>query len=105
MVRVANERRGCCFFELQFDLQRRLAPSEASPVSDAKYVGVYGDGGLSERNVEDNVRGLPSNARQHFKLVSLTRNFAAEFVYQNSSCSDHVLGLGIEKADRFYVLL
>ena len=77
MVRISAERLRHDPFELSLDLVDVLAGCEAGPVADAEHVRVDRKGLLAERGVEDDVRRLPPDAGQLFKLLPGLRNLAA----------------------------
>jgi hypothetical protein len=96
VVRVSAKGLRYDLFELGLDLIDGLAGGEASPVADAKNVGVDRECFLAERCVEHDVGGLAPNARQLLQLFPGARDFAAVMVDQGLAERNHVLGLGVE---------
>ena len=60
-----------------FHLERRLAGRQPGAVGHTKRMRVDADGGLTEGDIEHNIRGLAANARQGFELVKRPWYFAA----------------------------
>ncbi len=62
-------------------------------------MGVDRDGRLAEGDVEDDVGGLATNAREFLQLFTLPWNLPVELVDEDPGGSDDILRLGIEKTD------
>src|SRR5262245_8274810 len=85
--------------ELGLDLQRRLAGCHAGPIADAEDVGVDRDGGLTEGDVEHDIRGLATDAGQRFQRLTRVRDLAPMLVRDFLRQGDEILRLGAEEAD------
>jgi hypothetical protein len=101
VVRVAAERLRHDLFELGLDDVDRLAGREAGAVADPENVGVDGESFLTERSVENDVRGLAADARKFLEFFSISGDLKAEAIDQSLREGDDVFRLGVEQTDRF----
>lgn len=97
-------RRSFCL-ELFFDRKRGLAGGEPGPVSDPENVCVDRKCFGAERAIHDDIGCLATHTWQLFKRIAIRRDLSAMFSDKNFRQGDHILGLGVEQADRLYVLL
>lgn len=99
MVGVEHEAGGDLLGQRQFDRQGRGAGGKAGAVTDAKKMGVHGNGRLLEPDIEDHICGLPTDAGQSFECLAIVGHFAAMQVDQHLGERKDVLGLAAIKAD------
>lgn len=92
------------FVELEFDRERRLAARQTSAVADAENVRVDREGLGPKGDVHHDIGGLATDTGQGFERVAVGGNLAAINVDQALRQGDHVLGLGVEQADRLDML-
>ena len=76
-----------------------LARGQAGTVGDPEDVGVHGNGGVAEGNVQDDVGGLAADARQGFEGGAVIGHFAAMLVDENLAHGQQVLRLVAEEPD------
>jgi hypothetical protein len=77
VVGMQAKRRRHDLFELELDLERRLARRHSGAVADAENMGVDGEGLLAECDVEDDVGGLAADAGQRLQHRARSGHFAA----------------------------
>ena len=93
------------FQQALFDFQDVFAGRQAGAVGYPEYVGVHGNGGLTESGIEDDVCRFPADPRQFFQCRTVLRNLAGMAVNQDLAGLDNVFGFCIVQTDRFDILL
>ena len=81
------------------DLERIAARGDAGPVAHAEDVGVDGNGGLAEGDVEDDIGGLPSHSGKRFQRLARARHLAAMLGDEFPRERDDVSRLAAVEAD------
>ena len=87
------------FQQLMLHFLDILARGQAGAVGDPEDVGVHGDGGVAEGNVQDDVGGLAADARQGFEGGAVIGHFAAMLVDEDLAHGQQVLRLVAEEPD------
>jgi len=98
-MRIAAERLRDDLLQFRFHLVHRLARRETGSVGDPEDMRVDGESLLTERGVENDVRGFAPDAGKRLQLIACARHLGAMLVDQCMAQSDDVLGLGVEQAD------
>ena len=91
----------CGTLEACFNLVRIFAGGETRAVRNTENMCIDGDRGLPKRFVQNDVRGLASNAGQADQLIPRLRNLAAKFVDDHLAQRDDVFSLIAPQADGF----
>ena len=87
------------------DFQDVFAGRQTGAVGYPEYVGVYGNGGLAESGIEDDVCRFPADPRQFFQCFPVLRHLAGMGINQDMAGLDNVFGFCVVQADRFDILL
>ena len=87
------------------NLQDVFARRETGAVGYPKYVGIHGNGGLTEGGIEDDVCRFPADPRQFFQCFPVLRDFPGMGIDQDMAGLDNIFGLCIVQSDRFDILL
>ena len=82
--------------ELLLDFQRRFAGRKAGAVADPEEMGVDGDGRVTEGDVENDIGGLPTDARQGLQVGAVFGHRRSVLFDQLPRQGDDVAGLGAE---------
>jgi hypothetical protein len=77
MVRVYEVFLWDAFEKFALNIQGRFTRRQASPVSEAKQVGVHSHRRLTKGHVQHHIRSLATDARKGFKCFTGSWNFAA----------------------------
>lgn len=99
VVGVVEEGLGDALQEAVLDGAGGGAGGEAGAVGDAEDVGVDGDGGVAEGDVEDDAGGLAADAGQGFEGGAVLGNLAAVVVEEGLGEGGDVPGFGLPEAD------
>jgi len=105
MVRVLLELVGHELQQSLLDLQRVLPGRDVGAIGDPENMRIDGDRRLSERHVQNDIRGFATDAGQRFQRLATLRNFATVFEHQAAGGLDDVLRLHTIEPDRLDVLL
>ena len=89
---------------LQFhlDLEWRLAGGHSGAVANAKNMGVNGDGRFTKSNIEHDVAGLATDARQGLQRFARARHLSAMLGEKFSRQCNHVFRFGPVKTNGLY---
>ena len=71
------------FFQLLFHIQHSFAWRQSGAVADAEEMGIDGNGGHPEGDIEDDVGGFAPNTRQAFQHLPVGRHVTAMLVDQH----------------------
>ena len=88
-----------------FNFVHILAGCDAGAVGYPEDMGIHGNGGLAKGGIEDHIGGLAADTGQCLQCGTLLRDLAVMLLNQAGAGLDNVAGLGVEQANRFYVLL
>src|SRR3990170_898989 len=86
-------------FELELDLERRLAGCQPGAVGHPEGMGVDADGRLAEGGVEHDIGGLPPDAGQGHQNLAAVRHFAAMLGDELARQGNQVLCLVAKEPD------
>ena len=99
-MRVAAKGLRNDLLQLRFDVIDRLPRCQAGAVADPEDVRVDRKCFLSECCIQDNIRGLSTDAGKRLELLARPRHLAAVVIDQRLAQRDDVLRLGVEQTDR-----
>src|SRR5262245_24087946 len=83
--------------EGELDLERRLAGRKPGAVRDPEDVGIDGDGGLAEGDIEHDIRRLAANSGKGDERFAIVRHLAIELGDELLRQRDQVFGLAAIK--------
>ena len=82
----------CRPLQAGFDLVGVFAGGQAGPVGNPENMRIDRDCGLSERLIQNHVRGFAADAGKPHQFLSGLRNLAAKLVQDHLAERDHILG-------------
>ena len=103
MMRADTKRGRGVLIERLFDAKHRFPLGETSAVSDAEDVRINREGFGPERCVHNNIGGFTANTGQRLKCITVGGNLTTMIADQQFGEGNDILGLGVEKANRFDV--